>query len=299
MSLQTFTTSLDEFLKTATNDVLLWVPRLILALIALFVFMWLGRKLERLLELSLKKRNFSETLKRFFGRLSRLGLILIGLALSLNIIGLGAFATGLLASGSIIALVLGFAFQQIGTNFMAGIFLAFSRPFEVGDLIECIGFQGIVKDIDLRATHIRAVDGRDIFLPNATIYTNPLINYTRDHLRRYSFTIGIDYGDDAMEALELLNKTAQSVEGVLAEPPAGGIILEFLTTVVNLEIFIWVSMDKGFNERRATLTKVMHKCHRALLEYGFTVSSNTITNISIRTKDNDPSRVLKPENQAL
>ena len=131
---------------------------------------------------------------------------------------LTALATSLLATGGLMAVVLGFAFRDIGENLLAGVLLAFSRSFDVGDLIESSGLQGRVRAIELRHVHIRTADGCDIFIPSAAIFRNPLHNFTRDGLRRGRFTVGIDYGDDPVRALEILAETVGSTPGVLPEP---------------------------------------------------------------------------------
>ena len=142
----------------------------------------------------------------------------LGLVLALQILGLTAMAASLLATGGIVAIVFGFAFREIGENLLAGIFLAISRSFEVGDLIESNDLRGIVRDIDLRQVHVRTPDGRDIFIPSAQIFKNPLVNFTRDHLRRAQFTIGIDYRDDPERARHILATAVAEHEAVLERP---------------------------------------------------------------------------------
>ena len=109
---------------------------------------------------------------------------LLGLVIGLQILGLTAVATSLLATGGLVAVVLGFAFREIGENFLAGLLLSFSRSFEVGDLIESAGHRGRVKEIDLRQVWLRSADGRDIFVPSAEVFRSVLVNFTRDGLRR-------------------------------------------------------------------------------------------------------------------
>ena len=91
----------------------------------------------------------------------------VGALLALKVMGFEGVAAGMLAGGGATAIVFGFAFRQIGENLLAGLFLVFSRPFRIGDLIQSGGLpEGTVEALDLRNTHIRTTDGRDIFIPN-------------------------------------------------------------------------------------------------------------------------------------
>lgn len=110
----------------------------------------------------------------------------------LKTIGLGGTAGSLLAGAGVGAFILGFAFKDIGENFPAGIMLAFNRPFKVGDVVSLEGIEGKVSTMSLRYVHIKTADGRDIFIPNASIIKKPLINLTIDGDLRFDFTLGFD-----------------------------------------------------------------------------------------------------------
>jgi len=85
-------------------------------------------------------------------------------------------ALSVLAGGGVTAIVLGFAFWEIGENLIAGVFLAFSRPFNIGDFINTEGFECRVQSIALRYTHLRADDGRDLFIPSSQLFSKSLIH---------------------------------------------------------------------------------------------------------------------------
>lgn len=138
--------------------------------------------------------------------------------MALNILGFYGLATSILAGGGITAVILGFAFKDIGENFLAGFFMAFSRPFRTGDLIESEGLKGLVQTIELRHTHIRTADECDVYIPSAQLLSKPLFNYTRDGLRRGTFSVGIDYGDDADRACRLIQEKVAADEKVIPKP---------------------------------------------------------------------------------
>ena len=258
-----------------------YAPRLAAALIVLLVFAVIGRLAARGLGLVLSRGGLTPTHQLFFRRLLLWAALLLGLSVALSLLGLGGVAAGLLAGGGLTAVVLGFAFRQIGENLLAGLFLAFSRPFNVDDFIESEGFKGKVRKIELRHTHIRTPEGRDVFIPNAGIFNSPLINYTRDGLLRPSFTVGIDYRDDAAAACELLARETGEIEGVLAEPPPAANVAGLTAAVVEIEVVYWVNTFVEGYDGLQVKGQVMDRCRAALVAGGFTVSSEVSSRLEV------------------
>jgi len=225
---------------------------------------------------------------KFLGRLFRGGFGLAGLVLGLQILGLTAVATSLLATGGLVAVILGFAFREIGENLLAGLFLGISRPFEVGDLIESSGHVGKVREIVLRQVWIRSADGRDIFIPSAQIFRNVLVNYTRDRLRRAEFVVGIDYADPVEDARRLLLAETKTIEGVLADPPPTVRLSEFASQYCELQVLFWVDTEEGpgLSEVRSA---VMGGCLRALRSHGYTLSSDVSTSVTLSQAETSPA----------
>ncbi len=278
---------MDIVLDSFKNDwviLLEYLPKILGALLVLIAAVWLGRKLGKTLIMLLTKTGLAAIHKSFFLNTVTLFFAVFGLIIALNILGLEKAATSLLAGGGITAVVLGFAFREIGENFLAGFFLAFSRPFNIGDTIQSGDFIGVVKTIELRNTHIRTNDGRDIFIPSSQIFNQALVNYTKDGLRRPSFVIGIDYGDDAMKAVKLLLEVARDVEGVLPDPSPGVSISEFSAQYVQLEVFFWLDVFKKGISLLKIKSDVMDRCRTALLDNGFTLSSETTSNLALAGK---------------
>ena len=261
-----------------------FMPKILAALLVLVIAIWVGRRLAKTLVALLVKTSLPGIHKGFFRNTITWLFALLGVIIALDILGLEKAAASILAGGGITAVVLGFAFREIGENFLAGFFLAFSRPFNIGDTIQSGDFIGSVKSIELRNTHIRTSDGRDIFIPSSQIFNQPLINYTKDGLRRPSFVIGIDYGDDAIKAVGLLLEVAKNVEGVLKDPPPGVYISEMTAQYVQLEVFFWLDVfDKNINFL-GIKSELMDGCRKALLSNGFTPSSDTTTNVAVSGK---------------
>lgn len=273
---------MDMLLESLTSEwyaLLRLLPRVGIAAIVVLLFVWIGRVGGGALVRVLARGNLTTTHLNFFKNLAVWILGLIGIILALNILGLRSLAAGLLAGGGITAVALGFAFRGIGENFLAGFFLAFSRPFKVGDLIQSGDLQGVVRGIELRHTHIRTADARDIFIPSSQIFNDPLVNFTKDGLRRPSFTVGIDYGDDSEHARRILLEAIRGVQDVLKEPEPGVTISALAPDYVELEVYFWIDTFKEGISLPRIRTEVMERCRRALVDGRFTVSSNVSTNL--------------------
>lgn len=262
------------------------VPQILGAVFFIIVLMIAGRFVSNGITTILERRTTKAVKQtRLIKRLVRWAFNLMGILIALNILGLGQVAASFLAAGGVMAVVLGFAFREIGENLLAGLFLSFSRSFNVGDIIESNGIRGTVKRIEIREVHIRTADGCDIFIPSAIIYKNPLHNFTRDGLRRGNFTVGIDYGDDPQKARELLLTTIQNNQHTLKQPLPNVQISGFNPAYIELEVFFWVNaLNKTVNLSEVR-SQLMKACHQALLDNNYTFSSNVTTAIDMLPVD--------------
>ena len=135
-----------------------------------------------------------------------------------------AFALGgvnlgiLVGSLGLATVALGFALQDIVSNFTAGIVLLLEHPFTEGDHIAIPDAEGEVEDIRVRATRLRAPDGQLVIVPNKLLFTQVLTNGSAAMRRRVEVPLEVPYGQDAVRAREVLLATAAEVEGVSEDP---------------------------------------------------------------------------------
>ncbi|WP_417601108.1 mechanosensitive ion channel family protein [Owenweeksia hongkongensis] len=218
------------------------VPKLILGLIILVLAIMISRWLSSLFQNRLSKRLDDQLLSLFLTKILRMALIVLSVLLAFNVMGFTGVAAGLLAGAGVGALVIGFAFQDIGANFIAGVILAFNRPFSIGDTIEIAGVMGKVLSLNLRTTHVKTFDGKDVFIPNNTIVKEELVNYTKDGFIRLSFIVGIDYEDSVEKAVEtIIAATLEHKQVLQYEGKKPMVIIKDLgVSTVNLEVRFWV-----------------------------------------------------------
>ncbi|QSE99160.1 mechanosensitive ion channel family protein [Fulvivirga lutea] len=258
------------------------LPDLILASIWLIMFTVIGMLLRSIIRKRLLRNSNDPLIRNFIGRIVLLLMIIFGVIIFLNQIGLGNAAGGLLAGAGVSAIILGFAFKDIGENFLAGFFLAFSRPFKIGDVIEIQNLQGTVNSLSFRNTHIRTFDGKDIYIPNATLIKQPLINYTRDGLQRFDFLVGIAYEENILAVTQLISQTLDKIEEIKHDTDLSPFLeLEaFGSSTVNIRIYYWIN-SYNFTEPLAILkTKVMYEILKALSDNEINLPA-TITEVKI------------------
>lgn len=240
-----FTESLEKLSSLVTGDLAdlrQLLVGLLIGLAILLFFIYLSRWIKRLVLSRLDKRKEDSLLANFIAGSIRLLIILFGITLVLRFLGLTGVVSGILAGAGITAFIIGFALKDIGENFLAGILLAFKRPFKIGDLVEIQGLSGQVRALNLRDTQIKTLDGKDVFLPNASIIKSPLINYTIDGYLSYGFKLGLGYGSDYRKALELILHTLKGVPGVLAdqkEPSA--FVTDMGDSSLQVKVTYWVN----------------------------------------------------------
>jgi len=267
------------------------LPRLVLALV-IVVFFWLvSIRIKRFASKRLLRHMDDPLLATFIARLSKLLFILIGLLGFLQIVGLGKAASSLLAGAGISAFIIGFAFKDIGENFLAGLLMAFKRPFRIGDIVETGNVKGKIIGLSLRDTQIKTFDGKDVYLPNGNILKNPIINYTIDGFLRQEFTVGLDYGSDLGKAMDIILTELKNIEGVLNGDKAPSILIaELGASTINLTVYYWLdTFDQkisGVKVRNQAIDTVITALDRA----GFNLPGDIIElknykGESLRTED--------------
>jgi small-conductance mechanosensitive channel len=148
----------------------------------------------------------TDTRLRLLRRLVFVGIIVIGIALALmQFAAVKRTAAGVLASSAVLGLVLGFAARQTLANLIAGILLAITQPIRIGDLVQFEGNSGVVEDVRLTYTYVRAEDNRRIIVPNERLASSTIENFTIvDPRVEVDVMIGLPLEADPNRALEAL-----------------------------------------------------------------------------------------------
>lgn len=267
---------LNQVLLEYWRQFLHLLPKLFIAIIVLAVGLAIANHISQLLGSRLRKRSHDALLADFLTNFTRWSLLLAGVLLAMHVLGLSGVASGLLAGAGLSAFIVGFALKDIAENFLAGMVLAFNRPFRIRDTVKVRDLTGEVEALNLRTTLVKTLDGKHIFLPNALVLREPLTNYTRDGYIREDFLVSVDLGTETASdrAEDLLLSYVQGHGGVETKPPhTPYVVVEKLSgSNADLRLFFWTFSD---DYRRGTLElkSALFKGSKALLlAEGYTVS---------------------------
>lgn len=240
--LQSSTETIQKSIEIYYNGFLHILPRVALALLVIILGVLISQLITKFYRKKFLKRSDDPLMTKFLMQAVTIVLVIFTIMLALRIAGLDGIATGLLTAVGGSAIILGFAFQDIGKNFLAGIILAFNRPFNINDTIKIDDIFGKVKELSFRYSHIKTFDGRDIYIPNSDVLTKPVENYTADGFYRLDFVVGIGYEDDIESAKNVIqNVLDENLEIVKDEEHENYVIEdELATSTVNLRVFFWV-----------------------------------------------------------
>jgi len=156
---------------------------------------------------------------------------------------LGVNTSSLIALVGAAGLAIGLALQGSLQNFAAGVMMIIFRPFKSGDFIEAGGVTGVVEMINIFSTTLRTGDNREIIIPNGSIYSGAITNYSARKTRRIDMIFGIGYGDDIKQAKQIMQTILESDERVLKEPATLIALGELADSSVNFVVRPWVKSD--------------------------------------------------------
>ncbi len=265
---------LQERLSEYWDIFLLSIPRIAIAVIIISAFILLAFTLGKIFRQKMLPKATDSITITFVVRLTKSFLIVMGFILAFHALGFRGVAGGMLAGAGIGAIFIGFAFKEIGENFLAGIILVFDRPFNIGDTVMINENMGRVVGLKFRTTHIKSLDGKDVYVPNGSVIRNDVINFTRDGLLRHEFIVGIDYVDDQRKAIQLIIRTVNENDKVVSKDKTQVLLDRFNTSTVDLKVMFWVNTFDYLIDALVTKSDVMEDVKDALLREGFNLPAN-------------------------
>lgn len=265
---------------------ILLLPNLVLAVLIVVVAAFAARVARRVVQsVLLRTTDRAPQAKNVVGLLATLAYVAVlsaGTFIALTVIELDGVVKTLLAGAGVVGLALGFAFQDIASNFIAGILMAVRTPFLVGEIIETSGFTGTVREISLRSTILDTFQGQKVILPNAKVYGDPIVNYSARGERRVDLGCGVGYGDDLAHAQRVAVEAIEGLDVRKDSTPVQLYYTEFGDSSVNFVVRFWVDFAKqtDFLEAQSEAIKAV--------KTAFDAAGVTIP-FPIRTLDFDPN----------
>jgi small-conductance mechanosensitive channel len=199
---------------------------------------------------TLDRRGLDAHAKKPLQKLVSVLIVFFAISFAFGFAGYGNFLQSLATIAAAATLAIGFAMQDVISNFVAGIFIFTDRPFRIGDWIEWDGNSGVVEDISLRVTRVRTFDNELLTVPNSQLTDGVIKNPVAKDQLRLQFLFGIGYDDDIDKATEIIIEEAENNEDILDDPAPSVRLTELGDSSVGLKSRIWIS-----NPSRADFVK--------------------------------------------
>ncbi len=210
-----------------------------IALAIYFVGRWLIGRLVKVVNKVCEKRGVEISLQQFFKNMIK---VVLYICLALTVIGiLGIDTTSLIAMFASASLAIGMALSGTMQNFAGGVMILLLRPYRIGDYVEAQGQAGTIKEISLFNTVITTVDNQTIYVPNSSISTGIINNYSQAATRRVDWNITISYGDDVEVARRVLIEMMNSDKRVKQDPAPVVYLTSLGNSAVNISARAWVA----------------------------------------------------------
>lgn len=245
------------------------VPALVVAIVILLLTRFLAQLIRRMVRRLGSRTIRSTSLQMLLTQTSHVAVWVIGLLLASLVVFPGLGLGDLLALLGLGSVAIGFAFQDIFKNFLAGVLLLLREPFQIGDQIIVNDFEGTVEEIDIRTTRIRTYQGERVLVPNSVVFTNAVRVLTAFPQRRTDLEVGVDYNTPLPRARELILQRLQDVEGVLAKPEPEVDIIGFGDSSIDLMVRYWTQPQ--IVSVRRTKTQVMTVIKQAFDQADITI----------------------------
>ncbi len=270
-------TPLGNTLDTILADFLTFLPKLLSALVLFILTLYLASLLSRLVRNIMQRRRADPGISLLVYHITRWGLIIAGTAAALQQVDfeLTAFLAGL----GILGFTVGFALQDISQNVVAGLLLLIQKPFEIDDLIEVENYRGHVRSVDLRSTELHTLDGQNVLIPNASVFTTPIINYSRQATWRINLGVGVSYDSDLEQVRRVTLQAVRNIPDILNSPPPDLYFHTFNDSSIDFTVRYWIDA-RQINPFTATDPAVV-AIHRAYAQAGIEIPFPIQTEIQV------------------
>jgi small conductance mechanosensitive channel len=218
------------------------VPGLIAGLIIIGFTGYLAKLTENVITKFSRRAIKNRSLQLLLIKTSYIGAWVFGILLASIVAFPGLKLGDIIATLGLGSVAIGFAFQDIFKNFLAGILLLLQEPFKIGDqIIIDQNYEGTVENIDIRSTCIRTYQGELVLVPNALVFTSSVQVRTAFEHRRTDLAVGVDYNTSLIDAKEILQHTIENVPGVLAEPNPIIDVIGFGDSSIDFVVKYWTT----------------------------------------------------------
>lgn len=227
-------TMVSTWIDSFIDGVREFTPKVLWAAVLLFVGFWLIKRISRLAEKAMVKRELEISLRTFIKSLVSIGLKVILIVMVAGMLGIGttSFVTILGAAG----LAVGLALQGSLSNFAGGVLILIFKPFKVGDIIEAQGQTGEVKEIQIFNTILLTGDHKTVIFPNGPLSNGTIVNTSRYGSLRADITLTINPDNDIDKVKTIIQEVLLSNEKIIKEIEPGIVFGRVADGLININV---------------------------------------------------------------
>ena len=252
------------------------LPTLAIAIVILLITWVVAKYAIRIADRITGRTKLREDLKQLLDTLVRLAIWIVGIVIALTVAIPSFTPASAFAGLGIGAVAIGFAFQDIFQNFLAGVLIMLREKMRINDLIECQGITGRVERITLRETHVRQLSNELTIVPNSLLFKNPVKILTDEVVRRDEITVGVGYDVDLEQAQAVIRDTVQGLETVNQDKPVVVVARTFGASSIDFLVQWWAPTTP--RDMRLTRSEVVIAVKKALDAAGIEIPYPYVTN---------------------
>jgi small conductance mechanosensitive channel len=229
------------YANTFIETLIEYSPKVVSALIILFIGLYAIRIINRLIRKIMVKRDLDPTLTKFLADILLWVLRVLLFVTFIDKLGIGT--SSFVAILGAMGLAVGLSLQGSLSNFAGGMLIILFKPFKVGDTIEAQGVIATVQEIQIFVTKLITSNNQTIFVPNGALSNGTIINYSMQGTRRADLTIAISYGTDLKKAKDIITKVLANNPKVLTSPVAEVSVKNLTDNAIQLAVRPWSKID--------------------------------------------------------
>lgn len=211
--------------------------KIVAALVIYYLGRWAVRRVMKLMDKVYEKKSVEKSLRSFLSGVVKVLLYVVIALIIIQVLGINT--TSLVAMIASAGLAIGMALSGTLQNFAGGVMILLLRPYRIGDYIDAQGEEGTVTKIGLFSTEIVTVDNRIIYIPNSTISTSVIDNYSTSEMRRVDWTVSVEYGSDPEKVRQVLVDMLKSDSRVAADPAPVVFLVNLADSSVQFSARAW------------------------------------------------------------
>ncbi|MGK7958242.1 MAG: mechanosensitive ion channel family protein [Crocosphaera sp.] len=238
---EAITVSISELISSTIKG----IPGILAAIVIILLTKFAAEFVCKLADKIARKTIKSHSLQILLGKTSYV-LVWVAGVLFAGVIAFPGLSLGdIIATLGLSSVAIGFAFQDIFKNFLAGILLLIQEPFRINDQIIVGDYEGTVESINIRTTQIRTYQGERVLVPNSTVFTSAVQVRTAFNYRRTDLGVGVDYNTSLPKAKAILLRTIYEMEDILENPEPEVDLVSFGDSSIDLIVRYWTSPSQA------------------------------------------------------